>query len=287
MAEDFDFIGFTFNGKHSYDDFGIYRTSNNDMYQLNVGLAPTDQTADHVGVNGLYFLGSTYKNQEFDIAFAFDKLTEEKLREMRQWFNIDQPKGLIFDEWPYKEYNVIISGVPTIKFVCFDQKTESGEIVRIYKGEGNVKFACHDVYARGVEGISESGNKQWQSGKAQYGDVPFDFEVQIKISQNSAPTFTEDITVQILNAEEQILKTISIKPKDIEKYLPLKTKDDEKEQIIWDSKIGLVYHIDLNKNKTIIPSSGNTFGKLEPGQYTVKTNYLYIIPTFKPTYRYI
>ena len=32
MAEDFDFIGFTFNGKHSYDDFGIYRTSNNDMY---------------------------------------------------------------------------------------------------------------------------------------------------------------------------------------------------------------------------------------------------------------
>ena len=83
------------------------------------------------------------------------------------------------------------------------------------------------------------------------------------------------------------MKTISIKPKDIEKYLPLKTKDDEKEQIIWDSKIGLVYHIDLNKNKTIIPSSGNTFGKLEPGQYTVKTNYLYIIPTFKPTYRYI
>jgi hypothetical protein len=42
MAEDFDFIGFTFDGKHSYYDFGIYRTSGGDMYQLNVGLAPTD-----------------------------------------------------------------------------------------------------------------------------------------------------------------------------------------------------------------------------------------------------
>ena len=56
MAEDFDFIGFTFDGKHSYYDFGIYRTSGGDMYQLNVGLAPTDQTAEHAGVDGLYFL---------------------------------------------------------------------------------------------------------------------------------------------------------------------------------------------------------------------------------------
>ena len=39
--QDFDFMGFTYNGKHSYRDFGIYRTSNGDKYEES--LIPTLQ----------------------------------------------------------------------------------------------------------------------------------------------------------------------------------------------------------------------------------------------------
>lgn len=35
---DMDFLGFTYNGKHSYKDYGIYRVSEGNSYLLNIGL---------------------------------------------------------------------------------------------------------------------------------------------------------------------------------------------------------------------------------------------------------
>jgi hypothetical protein len=36
---DYDFIAFSFNGKHSFEDFGLIRTSDGSRYNIN--LAPT------------------------------------------------------------------------------------------------------------------------------------------------------------------------------------------------------------------------------------------------------
>jgi hypothetical protein len=80
---DYDFIGFTYNGKHSLKDLGIYRTSNGDRY--NESLFPTlkEKTATVEGLDGQYYFGTTIEQKVFTIPFAFDNLSEAGLRKLR------------------------------------------------------------------------------------------------------------------------------------------------------------------------------------------------------------
>jgi hypothetical protein len=57
------FIGFTYNGQHSIDDFGIYRTSDGSRYNYNLIPQLNDKTADVPGGHGQYYFNSTYKNR--------------------------------------------------------------------------------------------------------------------------------------------------------------------------------------------------------------------------------
>jgi hypothetical protein len=52
MGYDYDFIGFTYNGKHSIGDFGIYRTSDGSRYNDDLVPALNDKTADIPGGDG-------------------------------------------------------------------------------------------------------------------------------------------------------------------------------------------------------------------------------------------
>ena len=122
MASNLDFIGFTYNGKHSYDYFKIYRTSEGNRYNNDLVPAMTDKTADMPGGDGQYFFNTTYKNRVFSVPIAFDKLTETKLREMRQWLNGEGIHHLIFDELPYKVYSAKVTGTPQLKVICFNDE---------------------------------------------------------------------------------------------------------------------------------------------------------------------
>lgn len=77
---DYDCIAFSFNGLHSYEDFGIYRTSDGDRYNVELGPTMQDKTAENPGGDGMYFFGTNHKQKNFNINFAFEHLTEEKLR---------------------------------------------------------------------------------------------------------------------------------------------------------------------------------------------------------------
>jgi hypothetical protein len=83
MAYDYDFIGFTYDGKHSIDDFGIYRTSDGNRYNDNLVPQMTDKTADVPGGDGQYYFSTHYKTRQFSIPIAFDNLSEEQYREVR------------------------------------------------------------------------------------------------------------------------------------------------------------------------------------------------------------
>ena len=142
MSYDFDFIGFTYNGKHSYNDFGVYRVIDGDRYTEDLVPQMNDKTADATGADGQYFFGTTHKTRQFSINIAFDNLTEEKFRAMRQWFDGKDVHDLIFDEAPYKVYSAKVTGTPQLKTICF-----SKDGVRIYKGEGTIQFTCFYPYA--------------------------------------------------------------------------------------------------------------------------------------------
>jgi hypothetical protein len=53
------FIGFVFNGKHSIEDFRVYRTSDGDRYNHDLIPQLNDKTADIPGGHGQYYFKST------------------------------------------------------------------------------------------------------------------------------------------------------------------------------------------------------------------------------------
>jgi hypothetical protein len=130
-----DFLGFSYGrGWHSIRNGHIWRTSDGSRYNTNLIPTLTDKTIDAPGNDGQYYFNSFHKNRTFSISFAFDELTESGIRGLQQLFNGKDIKELIFDERPYVAYDAKVTGTPTIKAICFDDKNGN----RVYKGEGTI-----------------------------------------------------------------------------------------------------------------------------------------------------
>jgi predicted phage tail component-like protein len=153
---DYDFIAFTFNNKHSYEDMNIIRTSDGNRY--NEDLAPTinDLTAEVPGGDGMYYFNTHHKQKVFNISFAFDHLEEAKLYELKRWLNGKDMGDLWFAEAPYKVYTAKVTGQPNLKMLCFN---EDGK--RIYKGEGTVQFTAYWPYAHTPDIIQRWDGNDW------------------------------------------------------------------------------------------------------------------------------
>lgn len=116
---DTDFTGFSFNGFHS-TDLGLVRVSSSDRYEDTFGPQFTDKTVQAPAANRTYYFGTDYTQKPFTLNVAFDSLTEEGLRALRQIFNAKSVGPLIFDEWPYKVYSAKVQSPPQFKYICFD-----------------------------------------------------------------------------------------------------------------------------------------------------------------------
>lgn len=138
-----DFVGFTFNGKHS-SELGIVRTSEGSRFNENLLPTIQDKTVQVPGGDGTYHFGSYFTQKQFNISYAFDELTEEQLQELKRVFGDKQVHDLIFDEAPYKIYKAKVTGSASIKHIPFSE----GETNRVYKGEGSFQFTAYDPYAR-------------------------------------------------------------------------------------------------------------------------------------------
>ena len=118
-----DFVGFAYNGKHSIDDLHIYRVSSSNRYNDNIIPTLTDKTAEVPGSDGMYFFNTYHKQKQFTLNIAFDNLTEEGLRLLRQTFDGKDIHDLIFDEYPDRAYKAKVTGTPNIKYIPFDKLT--------------------------------------------------------------------------------------------------------------------------------------------------------------------
>ena len=165
-----DFLGFTFNNIHS-SDLGIFRVSDGSRYTENLFPTIQDKTVQRPGADGMYYYGSFYTQRSINLSIAYEDLTDEQLRRIKQLFSDKNPRDLIFDEMPYKVYKVKATGTPNLKYVCFDKPKESdwrdreidvgikskeqlygvGAKVttgRVYKGEGQLNFVAYEPFAR-------------------------------------------------------------------------------------------------------------------------------------------
>ena len=138
-----DFCGFTWRGDHS-SKYGIVRVSDGSRYNDTILPAFQDTTQKMPGSDGTLYWESFYTNKTFSINIAFDHLTEDNYRKLRQWLNGKDRGELIFDEAPYKTYTVKLQSAPQLKTICFNESNQ-----RIYKGEGTISFVAYYPFARG------------------------------------------------------------------------------------------------------------------------------------------
>jgi predicted phage tail component-like protein len=82
---------------------------------------------------GQYYFGTQVDQRVFNVSFAFDKLTDEDFRKLKQVFNGDGIHPLIFDEDPYKVYMAKVTGSTNVKHLCFEVNNQ-----REYRGEGTL-----------------------------------------------------------------------------------------------------------------------------------------------------
>lgn len=138
-----DYIGFSYNGKHS-SDLGIIRTSDGSRFNENLLPSMQDKTVQVPGGDGSYFFGTQYTARQFSVPFAFDSLTEKQLQELKKVFGDKKVHPLVFDENPYKVFLAKVTSSATIKYIAF----EEGDTNRTYKGEGDIQFTAYTPYAK-------------------------------------------------------------------------------------------------------------------------------------------
>lgn len=139
-----DFLEFKFNNIRS-SSFNIVRVSGGNFFEKPLLPSQKEGTVSIPGGDGEYFFDSYYDPLTINIRFAFDSLTEIKLREMIQWLGTKQVHSLIFNELPFKVYMAKIVGEPQINYIPFDENDQ-----RIYKGDGTLRFKAFYPYAKSL-----------------------------------------------------------------------------------------------------------------------------------------
>lgn len=152
------FLGFTYNGRHS-SELGIVRINTGNRAEMPLSPSFKDSTAEVPGGKGLYYFNTQIQQRQFTINFAYDDLTEEDVRELREWLNPLEQGELIFDEEPYKVYTVKPNTQPKLSYLVFNKEitTETFKLYepstvkssgRVYKGEGAIGLTAYYPYAK-------------------------------------------------------------------------------------------------------------------------------------------
>ena len=96
-----DFTGFYFDNIHS-STYNLLRVSDGSRYSKNLLPDFENKEVDLVGRDEDLYESQKYKKTEQTIKVAFDKLTEQNFRDLKQWLGSKELKEFRFDEEPYK-----------------------------------------------------------------------------------------------------------------------------------------------------------------------------------------
>lgn len=304
-----DFCGFTWRGEHS-SDHGIVRVSDGSRYNDTILPAFQDTTQKMPGSDGTLYWESFYTNKTFSINIAFDHLTEDNYRKLRQWLNGKDRGELIFDEAPYKAYTVKLQSAPQLKTICFNEGNQ-----RIYKGEGTIQFIAYYPYAKSVhkflDDYTDYSNKdEWapmsgmitisnqegtslidifDNNKIQLfnpGDVVTDFKLRIPVNGiehlSAVKIEQAENQIAVLEFKTFIIPQLQIKNYDINKHQIRINSMTQLIEEIYDGKptgklfnqfikAGDFFKIPLgNSTLFIVPEQGEQFTNV-----TIDYDYLY------------
>lgn len=140
-----DYVGFTFAGKHS-SQFGILSVTSGGRYSRALSPEFNDIIVNVNGSNQTHYFGTVYNRKSWQLSCAFDSITEQELREMKEWLRTDKVLPFSFDELPYIQFYAKVASPPNFQFLTFDDRYGD----RVYKGELAVSFTCYKPYGYSV-----------------------------------------------------------------------------------------------------------------------------------------
>lgn len=155
MGQYLDYVGFTIDNIHS-SDLGILRISSGNRYSDISIPTFSDRVVQVGGRDGTYYFGSNFQKKDIVINFAFDNLNEQQIRRIQTLWLDNKMHKLVYDETPYKYYNVKLSSPIEFKYLTFDEynmqpPTELDNAkYRVYKGEGVMKLINYECFGRGT-----------------------------------------------------------------------------------------------------------------------------------------
>ena len=223
----------------------------------------------------MYYFKTNYPSRQFNINFAFDSLTEQQIRKLKQVFSAKELCDLIFDEEPYKVWSAKVTGTPTIKYVPFDNS--DGQ--RVYRGEGSVQFTAYWPFAHTPKENTKISKKFRASGTFEKNGLLFsNYDEWLYPTKNQwklASGLKESGTVKAGENYGDLVATFEFSnsantPKDsVIKVGDLAiTLNDIVYKLKWDSKTGIVSGTDStgDENKRApVPFSGNSLGGIPVG----------------------
>ena len=273
-TNDFDFLAFSFNGTHSWDDFKIIRVSNGDRYGAELGPQMQDKTAENPGGDGMYYFRTNHNQKVFNIDFAFEEIDDVILRNMKQWLNGKELGDLWFEEEPYKIYSAKVTGQPTIKHIPFEQESSDGTTKRIYRGEGTIQFTAYWPYAHTPDyvGSGTASGKDFDSYEG------FKNKCEWKVASglcavNSGQCRGENLGDLI--APFQLTMPDNV-PLDKGTYITIGSLTiqlgEDVEKLHWDSKTGIVSGLMSGGKRLPVSSTGTTLGGIPISTITETSN---------------
>ena len=244
--DDFDFIGFTFNGQHS-SEFNLLRISDGNRYEDTLVPNLSNETAEIPGGLGSYYWGEQIKSREFKIEIAYDNVGELEKRQIKRWLHPDDKlHELIFDEKPYVKYWVKCNREVVSKELCFN---DNGK--RVYKGEMTIQFIAPMPYGVVVDkNLNNYDEKQYPNKKewaesSGLGHYPVDLEIYNPGDIESGLIITTEI---------EFTDTVNFA---VEYYIKDKNTNNKKDNYSFKLNFNNQENPELNKfiNKTVLLKS--------------------------------
>lgn len=279
-----DFTGFSFNGVH-IDNVRIVRVGDGSRYNDTILPTFTDKTVAVPGGHGTYFFGSYYTQKPFPLQVAFDELSEENLRTLRQTFNGQVVGDLVFDEEPYKRYIVKVQSAPQFKYLCFDTETNSviNDIYkfeesyggRVYKGEGTIQLVAYEPFARSIAkqlndfGIDLYPNKnEWAAASQMLNNLDgYDTYSSNRIQIYNAGDLPTDFKLVMPRATFSGLTKIALDDSQLT-FASSKVIDSNDPYICIDTKANVIYGTTINSKLSMDGFTGRIYDKyIKSGDY--------------------
>ena len=146
------FISFSFGGKN-IEDYNLIATISGDRMKRN-GMADfEDLVTSYDILDGQFYWGTTYRNNQLDLTLSTDGITQAQLDDFLYWFAGGKIRELILAEHPNRAIMARVAAPPALALLPFEQKVNLTlskinytTSTTLYKGDINISFVMDDPY---------------------------------------------------------------------------------------------------------------------------------------------